>query len=291
MDLPTLRCFVVTAEEEHIGRAALRLHLSPSPLSRQIRKLEAELGLILFERIHQRIRLTEAGRQFLADARGLLSHAEAIREKSRKRAAGAGGSLSLGAVPGAMMDGRVPEALRNLRALCPGVTIRVVPGRSAALVDELRRGKVDVAFVHGLPDDMDALESRLCSRGPFKVAMPADHPLAQEQILTPASLDGEPWVTLDGTVSPSFRPRLLQACREAGFSPDIRFETSDIASQLGLVQAGLCCGLVQASLARWGIPNGVVLRDLAAFPLVVEIHALWRSSNPAPEPRRFLDLL
>lgn len=287
MDLAILRCFVGVAEDEHVGRAALRLNISASPLSRQIRKLEAELGVALFERQRQRLRLTEEGRRFLDEARELLAHAEAVKARGRGLAGGAAGSLCLGAVPGALADGAVVDGLRRLRAARPGLALRMVPGRSPALTDQLRRGVLDLALVYRPPAE-PGLETRLLARRPMALAVAADHPLATVPQVTPAQLAGEAWLALDRSVSPAFRQHFLAACRRAGFEPDIRFETSDLFSALAVVRAGLACALVQHDLP---LPAGVVTRPVAGLDLSTELHAVWRPSNPAPAVAALLALL
>ena len=112
MELQQLRYFVAVAETEHVGRAAERLHISQSPLSRQIRQLEEQLGLQLFERIKQRVRLTPAGRDFLAEARDLLAQAERVEERARQVGKGEACSLAIGYCEGVIHNGTLPAALR-----------------------------------------------------------------------------------------------------------------------------------------------------------------------------------
>ncbi|MGE5475108.1 MAG: LysR family transcriptional regulator [Bacteroidales bacterium] len=278
MDLGTLRCFVAVAEEEHVGRAALRLNISASPLSRQIRKLEAELGVALFERQRQRLSLTEAGQRFLAEARDLLAHAEAVKARGRGLAKDAAGSLCLGVVPSALYNAAVVGALKLLRRARPGMALRLVPGRSPGLTDQLRRGLLDMAFVYRPPSEV-GLDSRLLARRPLHLIVAADHPLAADRGAVAASaLAGEAMVALDRAVSPGFRDQLVAACRRAGFEPDIRFETSDLITGLAVVRAGLACGVLQDDLP---VPDGIVRRPLAGLELFTELHAVWRPSNPA----------
>lgn len=286
MDLATLRCFVAVAEDEHVGRAALRLNISASPLSRQIRKLEGELGVALFERQRQRLRLTEAGRRFLAEARDLLAHAEVVRARGRGLAQGAAGGLCLGAVPGALSNGTVLAALRRLSAWRPGLALRVVPGRSPVLADQLRRGALDLALVYRLPAD-PGLETCLLARRPMVLAVAAGHPLAGAD-LDADILAEQSWAALDREVSPGFRQLFLNACRGAGFEPDIRFETSDLYTSLAVIQSGLACGLVQDDLP---LPAGIVRRPVPGLALFTELHALWRPSNPGAAVAELLALL
>src|ERR1700722_9400338 len=114
LDLRLLNSFVTVAETEHVGRAARLLHISQSPLSRQIRQLEDQLGLRIFEREKQRIRLTEPGRWLLGEARELLGRARRIEQDAARTARGDGGRLSIGFVNSALWDGVMPAALPQL---------------------------------------------------------------------------------------------------------------------------------------------------------------------------------
>lgn len=289
MDLQVLRYFVVTAEEEHVGRAALRLHISQSPLSRQIAKLEAELGLALFERVRQRVRLTAEGRRFLAEARQLLDHAGSVREAARRLARGEDGGLAIAYVQPAFYGDDLSGRLRRFRAARPNVTVRLIPLRSPEQAEALRQRRVDVGFAHRLPEaGGDDLDSRLISDDPFVLAIPRDHPMATAPELDAAMLGGLRWIALDRAASPGFRAEFLECCAGLGFSPDIRYETVDNQALLGLVDAGLGVALVHAGVARRGVPEGVSLRPVAAWPLRTRIHMLWRKGETSPAVHAFL---
>ena len=123
IDLRQLKYFVVVAEEEHVGRAAERLHISQSPLSRQIAQLEERLGLTLFERSQQRIRLTADGQTFLAETRSLLTHANRLESLGKRLGRGEDGGLCIGYIENAMHSGVLSTALRTLRVSRPNVHI------------------------------------------------------------------------------------------------------------------------------------------------------------------------
>src|SRR5271165_5155175 len=150
-DLRDLRAFLVVADEENLGRAAERLNVSASPLSRHMIQLEARLGVLLFERVRKRLRLTAAGREFGEQARALLSHATEIERAVTSASAGKTGRIEIGYVPGAMWSGLLPQLIRNARAETPGVNLYLHPMRSREGTDALRRGTLDIAFVHTLP--------------------------------------------------------------------------------------------------------------------------------------------
>jgi DNA-binding transcriptional LysR family regulator len=139
VELRLLRYFVAVAEAEHVGRAAERLHISQSPLSRQIRQLEDQLGLVLFDRERRRVRMTKAGRWFLEQARDLLSHADRLARDADRYGKGEIGRVSIGFVQSAMWSSVLPAALRRFQVVRPGVSIELHNMSSTSQIDAMRR--------------------------------------------------------------------------------------------------------------------------------------------------------
>lgn len=280
MDLDLLRAFVVTAEEEHVGRAALRLNISPSPLSRSIQRLEAQLGLTLFERQRQRLRLTDQGRRFQAEAQDLLEHARSLEQRARQWGRGISAEIGLGCVPGAVQSPIILRLLKDLRAMTSGLAVRMVTERSAPLLDALRRGRLDAGIIYTPPERPEPdLAVHHLSDTRFALVLPADHPLAAATRIEPEQLDQQPWITLDRAASSTFREGMVEACRSCGFMPDIRAETNDLPSMLALVAAGVGFGLTMENLPDWMLPPGAVLRPFPAFPLRVSLYLVWRPGH------------
>lgn len=290
MELQQLRYFVAVAETENVARAAERLHISQSPLSRQIRQLEDHLGLQLFERIKQRVRLTPAGRAFLDEARDLLIQAERIEERARQVGKGEACSLSIGYCEGIIHNGRLPAALRRFRSAHPRVNLKLAAMRSGEQIDALERSLIDIAFVYNLPKPSETLTSRLLTSEPFVIAMADDHPLAEKATIAPSDLDGMPWIALPKAINPAARERFLAACASCGFTPDIQFEVAQVSTTLGLVSARLGVAIMQASMQRMS-PPGVVFKPMDWLPLVVEIHLLWRARAQTAGVRHFMRAL
>src|SRR5205823_12575992 len=124
MELRHLRYFVAVAEEENVTRAAERLHVSQPPLSRQSRDLEEELGVTLFERSAKSVRLTDAGRVFLNEARAVLERAEEATRAVKAISSGSSGELHVGFAPSLAVD-ILPRALRQFQIEAPGIRVQL----------------------------------------------------------------------------------------------------------------------------------------------------------------------
>ena len=278
MELWQLRYFVAVAEAEHIGKAAEHLNMSQSPLSHQIRRLEQQLGVELFERVKKRIRLTAVGRNFLVLARDLIERAANLEREISHLVDGTRGWVDIGYVEGAVYSGLLPNMLRRLRQLRPQVEPRLHALRSAPQIVALTLGRLDIGFMHNPPSAADGFQVQLLQNEPLSLVLPSDHTLATRTIrITPNALDGAPFILLGERFSPRFRERLMKACRDYGFQPKVAFEASDIPTMLGLVSGGLGFSFAQASLAN-SAPAGVIFRNLPRFPLEVKTYLVARSS-------------
>lgn len=271
LDLQQLRYFVAVAETESVARAAVQLHISQSPLSRQVMALEARLGLSLFARARQRLTLTPAGRAFLEQARELLRHAQRVEQQAIDAARLAGGTLVIGFVESAVHCGVLRDAVHALRRASPEATVELRALRTAEQWAALQSGTIDLGFGHAPAPEATRLHSVRLADEPFVLAMPAGHPLTRGA-LTASRLDGQPFIALPASVSAPGRDALLAACGRAGFTPRIVLEAADPSVVLGLVQSGFGLALVQQSLGA-AAKAGVACRPLpAAFDGRVQVY-------------------
>jgi DNA-binding transcriptional LysR family regulator len=291
LDIRQLQYFVTVAEEEHVGRAAERLHISQSPLSRQIAQLEEKLGLTLFERSQQRIRLTRDGRTFLAETQAFLTHAKRLEALAKRLGRGDEGGLCIGYIENAMHAGVLPAGLRTLRATRPTVHVALYSLHSSEQLEGLRQRSLDIALVCEPPaaDDPD-LESAQVLSDPMMLAMPESHPLSALAELTPADLAGQEWIALRHQDTGLKHDNFIAACARAGFTPNIQMEASEPMTALGLVAAGLGMAMVQQGL-RHQIPPGVVLRELPWFSYRSPLWAAWHRINLRPLVANFRETL
>lgn len=288
MELRHLRYFVAVAEELHFGRAAARLNIAQPPLSQQIRRLEEMLQVPLFRRTRRRVELTDAGRAFLEGAREALRQVEAAVHRARRADAGEIGHLALGFVGSAAVS-VLPDLVRRLRSRFPGVKLALVEQTTAQQVEALLAGRLQAGLVRP-PLVARGLEVRTVAREPLVVALPAGHPLAAGRDVPLPSLAGEPFVLFPREQGPGLHDLVLAACAEAGFSPAVVQEATQMQTIVGLVAAGLGVALVPGSVRRYR-QRGVVFRPLRGPVPTVDLAVAWRRGDPSAVLQAFLGVL
>ncbi|HKA17058.1 MAG TPA: LysR family transcriptional regulator [Blastocatellia bacterium] len=284
MELRHLRYFVAVAEELHFGRAAARIYIAQPALSRQIRSLEDELELRLFERDRRRVTLTPAGGVFLDDVKRLLEQLERAVESARRAARGERGTLRIAYVPAVAYTG-FSEVVRTFRQRLPDVEVRLQETHPARQVQALLAGRVDIGFARG-PIDEPALMVETVMEEPLVVALPTGHPLSSRRILKLGMLAREPFVIQSRSRGPGSHDQILGICRAAGFSPRVVQEGSQTEA-LSLVAAGVGVAIVPASL-RVIRRSGVVYRPLREGPMT-QLVMVWCKDAGLPMLREFLD--
>ncbi len=278
MEFHQLRYFVVTAEERSITAAAKRLHLSQPALSRQIRALEEELGVALFDRIKQRIHLTEAGSFFLERARRMLCDAETSVQRLRERFGEAKRTIRLGFLT-IFLDDIVAPAVRAMRKESPRTEVALFELSPKAQLDRLRDGELDLALLGNLAEeDRSRYTVRSLMRNPMAVVLPGDHRLADRRQVALKELAGERFVSLSDTIFPERRQFLRQICRSQGFDPAIVEESDSIALLLAAVSSGQGVALLPAHSGK--LPHsGCVFVKMSTPVVHAEVMAVHRKGS------------
>jgi len=261
VELRHLRYFVAVAEELNFTRAAARLGIGQPPLSQQIRDLETELGILLFHRVPHGAELTEAGREFLAEARGILSGAERAKEVARRAHRGEIGRLALGFTGSAAFNPVVSSTIRKFRRSWPTVLLSLEEQNTFRLLERLVRGDLDAAFIRPAAQGPEGVRLRRLPDEPMLIALPASHPLAHEAELPLTALASEPFVLFPRGVGLSLYDQIVRSCRDAGFDPVIGQEAPQISSVVNLVAADLGVSIVPESIAQIAL-DGVVYRPI-----------------------------
>ncbi|WP_276318197.1 LysR family transcriptional regulator [Sphingomonas crocodyli] len=265
--------FAIAAEEENFQRAAARLHISQPALTKRIQDLEANLGVLLFERAKGRVSLTAEGRAFAAEARRLLDGFEASVRDLRRT--GARELLTIGANEQALRSASLTGALRAFRAAHPEIGVTMSLMGSAAQLAALRSGQLDAAILYIAQDDPAYAHSReIRQDDPFVIALPEGHALTGTAAPRIADLAGEDLIWPSGESSPALHADLDRAWRAAGVEPHVAVEILSAEAALNAVSAGLGIAVVRASNAGRE-PPGVVLRPIADLDIRSTLRLAW----------------
>ena len=286
MDLRQIQYFIAIAEAEHFGRAAQRLRIAQPALSRQVKLLEGELGVDLFERLPRGVRLTAAGRVFLSECKGLQAQLARAVAAAQAAAAGQHGALRLGFIEAVAWHGLVPDAIRAFRAAFPGVDLTLAAMPTAEQLAALRQGQLDAALIYNpLPaEDLTALP---LVRHAALLAVPAEWPMDRVAL---ADLAGMPLVGFQRRGSPRFFDDLHARYRAAGFTPRYVAELMAETEILALVSAGVGAAIANAS-QMWRPPHGVRFLPVEGLNVTLQLALVHRAGDPAPVLDRFKGIL
>lgn len=290
MELRHFRYVVALADELHFGRAAERLHISQPPLSQQIRQLEDELGVRLFDRTQRRVQLTAAGELFVQEARLVLTqvdHAGKVGERIRQ---GEEGQLFIGVAGPADADYFV-DIMRTFAKRHPQVRVIIRNMSTAEQVRAIQEKRLHAGFVTPPIDDPDLVFETVLHE-PIVLAVPRGHPLSLRSRVPLTALANESLILFSRAMGPGFFDAIASACRSAGFSLRARHEVDNLHSAYGLVAAGLGVSFVPAGL-QGEPPKGVVLRPLAPALAHIdcELALAYRRDLPCDLVRLFIDVV
>jgi DNA-binding transcriptional LysR family regulator len=280
MDLKRLRTFVTVAELGSVSKAAFRLHVAQSALSRQIIDLEKELDLRLFDRIGRRLVLTREGEQLVKNCRGVLSNVALLVEHAHLLRRGDAGLLKVAASP-QIIESVLPIFLRHYASQYPDVQVKLIEAVGRDQLTMLERGDVDISvgllsaiqaesnFVsHQLP----AVEILAAGRRPFE-----RRDRAEVQITEIARY---PLLLLDSSYA--FRKSFDAACRLAGVEPKVVIESRAPHTLLALAEAGHGVAIVQTAVPIRRYKLRIVRVTHRGKPIRLPMAAIWDKRRALP---------
>lgn len=279
MELYIMRYVLAVAEHRNFSLAAQACHVGQPALSQQIAKLERELGVTLFQRNARGAVLTEAGEKFVLRAREILQLSEALESEMSVFAGLRRGTLHLGVIT-SLQCIDFGGLLSGFCSTYPGISVNIIQGGTHDLLRQLTERKLDVAFVNrpvtGLPSGID-----FCSLGTdlYRLAVPEDHPLAKEKTVSLSDFKDTPFIFHQaGQVASQL---CLNACRNAGFEPNIVCRSSSPTMGLYMVQGGLGVALLPAEEFRARRLEGIAELTLREN-IRKEVGVAYRKNSDSP---------
>lgn len=281
-----IQSFVAVAEELNFRRAADRLHIDQSALSRRIQRLEAQVGFDLFVRSTREVRLTEGGRVFYEDSRRTLAQLEDSVDKARRVAEGKTGHLRIGYMAFAAVEA-MPRAVGAFRAAHPDVSVEITYIRTQGQKLALARGEIDVGFMIGPFEHQDFATLRVAEERLLAV-LPSCHRLVEKPSLRLRDLAACEVILGDKLQWEFYRMLVADIFSAKGLVLRATLEASSTLGILGLIGAGLGVSLYPECLRRFQARD-VVMREIEDCEERIETIVAWRRDRTASALANFLD--
>ncbi len=291
MELRQFRYFVAVAKLGSISQAAQELHIAQPALTRQIQKLEEDVGVLLLERTGRGVKLTDAGAQFLTDAEKLLDDATTARERAVRASRGECGNISL-ALP--VIQNAAPSItalLKKFKNEAPHVGITLHHLISEVQLARIAEGQLDAGFLLFRPQNDPLFEGIPVYKEKMLLAYPAEWRWPDNkkpQYLR--DLQGLDFIWIPRTAAPAWHDRLIHCFFDAGFTPRSVMQGVDAVSMLTLVSAGMGCTIV-AEGTRYLAPPNVTFATLYDLNLEQEWELVWRKNRCSEVLKRLIKLI
>ncbi len=279
MELRHLRYFLTLAEELSFIKAAEKLFISQPPLSRQIKELEEELGVRLFNRNNKRVELTDAGKYFEREVRQLLQSLDRTILKTQKISANISGEFRIAYIS-STFSGHITELIKFLSEQYPFVNFRLYEVATARQIQELEQGKLDFGIIRG-PLKSPILETQLWFRDSFSVVFNKQRlNLKAEKDID--SLKNETFIFFNKEYAPYYYDALLQICAKHGFVPEVVHESNNIPSILQLIKDGLGTSILPTNVSKNNIHEDIGFLELKSTHQFSEVLLATPKNDNSP---------
>ena len=284
--------FAVLAEELNFRKAAVRLHMTQPPLSAAIRRLEADMGVVLFERSRTRVELTSAGSAFLREVRRLLGQVELAVDVARAAEQGPAGVLRIASVESAALA-FLPALLGKFRVAYPDIRLVLSTDSSHNEITALRNGMIDVAVIVPSATEMNGIQVSVVKQERFCLAVSSEHRLAARKTARLSAIAEDPLVALyPFASSPGYSAAILEAFQRAKVYPRVHQAESQIFSNLVLVAAGVGVAVMPEPMRNIHVPNVTFLKLVSdrGKALVYPIALACRANSTNTAAASLIDL-
>ncbi len=293
MQIRQLEYFVAVAEQLNFTKAAKQFFISQTAVTLQIKALEDELGVLLFNRTNRKVELTPAGKTFLDDARAILRRTRDAVNRAQKADTGLTGHLSFGYIKGYEKT-FLSDILADFHTNYPNISLALTRENVAELYDGIFSGTLDIIFniLYSFDDmeDMKEMEYLVLKEYPLLAVMSVSHPLAHRSSIRREDLKGYPLVDIKKNENRYGETRTIAgAFASAGITPEVSYVSDDIETSILAVAAGLGYALLPSY-----ITDHIAIREkVIAIPIEGEerqlpIIAAWNKENKNPARIKFL---
>jgi DNA-binding transcriptional LysR family regulator len=288
MELRQIRSFLSIAETLHFGRTAEMIHLSQPALSLQIRALEDEIGVRLFERNRRKTALTAAGAAFREDATGALLRLDQAVHKAKLAANGKLGILRIGFVSTAGNE-IVPAIIRQFRELNAEVEFFLRNILTMDQIQMLEAGSLDIGFLRLPIGEHSGLEVVTVHREPFVLVVPSSHKLAKRKRVRLREVSGQDFVMYERTYATGFHDLIFGMLRDAGIIPKVCQTAGEMPMLISLVDSGVGVAILPASAVKRSVASVVACEIADKIPMS-EIGIAVQKGSRAPVLDNFRSL-
>ena len=287
MELRHLLYFKTVAEQLHFRKAASKLFISQPPLSRQIKELENELGVLLFTRKDKRVNLTDAGKYFKAEVDAIFSRLEESKGIVRQIHNSESGELKIGYIS-SVYQSHLADVLIAMRDVFPYIKTNLFEMPTLPQVKALEQGSLDVGILRG-PVQSDQLKVQTLFFDPFVVVVPTSKGKYKQQQKLAAYLESSPFIFFSKDFAPRYNDKLIEICARMGFKPDIVHEANNVHSILQLVEAGLGVSILPYSLKQQYGYLKVSFIELENIPVNTEVVLAYKQTNKNAALKWFIE--
>ena len=282
--------FLIVAEEQNLHRAAERLNIAQSALSRRIADLERELDVQLFDRHARGVEITEAGRLLARNVRQILYNIEEVSREIGRLSRGETGTLRLAFTEAMIRRPLLPTVLKQFRKAFPEVDLKLQPLTSEAQRQKLRGGEIDVGFVIEEANDAHEFDVARIGHDQFFLVVPDDHRLAAQETIAIHDLADQPLILPARVLSPRLFDRMISAFDVNNVSPIISVEVSAVDIAYGLVEAGMGLAIVTAAKEPER-DSGILLREITDLELPLQLSMIARKDADMPLLTNFVSIV
>lgn len=288
INLRHLRYFIAIVEQGTFRAAALRLHVSQPPLTRQIKQLEAVMQTTLLVRKPRGVEMTAAGQVFYREARNIVRLTEQAVRQAQLTANGQTGRLDIG-IFGSAIFGAIPRITRAFQSQYPRAEVSLYTMDRSELLRALRERRVSVGFNRFFQREPDLTWERIQTEH-INVALDHQHPLAAKEQLSLAEIVSEPLIMYPRAPRPGYADHVLNLFKRKELTPLDTLNVDDVSTAIALVASGVGLALVPDSARNLKVP-GVVYRPLMKRDnATLDLCIIYRSDDEDSLLKRFLDV-